>query len=205
MNRGWFFIVPLFLLLVAGNYSCSNCNNCGPSSNYPYVNVRFYNIDSLVKIDDSITVLNDSISTITNLIKQGADSLSSVLNSLNNNLSTMTAIQAVINSAKIKIDSVEGVGSDNFLYFTDSVTHDSLTSFHFPLKMTEGNSEFIIAISGRKDTLSLNYNLISQAYGANIISRAYDLSVEESTYDSIKMICKKDSCFSNDVTLNIYF
>ncbi len=193
------------MIMLADFYGCNHCDDCGPSSNYPYVNVKFYNIDSLTKINDSIAVLNDSINTLNNLVNQGADSLAPVVAALEKNLTSVSAIQGVINSAKIKIDSLAAKDAGNVLYFTDSITHDSLTSFHFPLKMTDGNSEFIITLAGRKDTLGLNYQLISLANGSNIIVQAYDLSIYKSTFDSVNLVCRKDSCFSNDITLKIYF
>jgi hypothetical protein len=45
-------------------YSCQDCDDCGPSQNEPYVILKFFNIDSLLKVRDTLAYLNDSLGRI---------------------------------------------------------------------------------------------------------------------------------------------
>jgi hypothetical protein len=205
MKHGWYLLIFLFILAVIKIPGCTPCNDCGPSENYPYVNVKFYNIDSLLKLQNEINIINDSIAVLDELIAGGADSLTSIKSSLESTLGLLQEGQSKITSGQIKIDALNGTGAGKTLYFTDSVTMDTLTSFRFPLDSYNPKSEFIITINGHDDTLGLNYRLNRVMHGNSIIMSATNLSVFLNTYDSAKLTCKLDSCISNETTLSIYF
>ena len=195
----------MILLSVIAFTGCNKCDDCAPGQNYPFVNVRFYNIDSLVKVENSIAGLNDSIQIINDLITGGNTEWNSVLAILNNKLLSLESAKQKISQGKIRVEKVTAEGTDNNLFFRDSTTHDTLTSFKFPLSLETENSEFFITLPGRIDTLGLKYQLETESYGSGITRRAYNLSVIKNTYDSLKFICKYDSCVSDETTISIYF
>lgn len=205
MKNNWWVFIPLLLLGLAGMPGCEKCKDCGPSDNYPYVNVRFYNIDSLVKLQNKIIVLNDSINILDSLISSGNDSLNSTKSVVQGELNLYQEAVSKINNSEIKIDNLRGSGTGKILYFLDSTTNDTLSYFRFPLDANNTRSEFIVTINGRIDTLGLEYRLNREMHGSLILIRAWDLSLYESSYDSVNLKCKQDSCESNNATLSVYF
>jgi len=194
--------MPLLILAIGVICSCGDCKDCGPSQNYPYFKIRFFNIDSLNKVNASIAETQDSL---TQLIDSGYQESDTVVININNKLTFLENVQTNIRMGKIKIDDVEGTGADKILLFRDSLTNDSLISFNFPLSMSDDKSEFIIHIADRKDTLSVNYQVLTKSEGHSILRRAYGINIITCTYDSIKVSCRKDSCLSNETTLYVYF
>lgn len=205
MKNLWWLFIPLLLLGLIGMPGCEKCKDCGPSENYPYVNVRFYNIDSLVQLQNKISVLNDSISILDRLISGGNDSLNNIKSVFKSKLNLYQEAVSKINNGKIKIEDLRGSGSGKILYFLDTATNDTLSFFRFPLNAENTRSEFIVSIDGHTDTLGVQYRLNREMYGNLIVIRAWDLTVYKNTYDSVNLKCKQDSCESNDATLSIYF
>ena len=106
MKNNWWLLILLFLLGLTSIPGCEKCNDCGPSENYPFVNVRFYNVDSLVKLQDNISLLNDSITVLDTLIAHGSDSLSSTKSLIQNQLNLYQEAVTKINNGEIKIDNL---------------------------------------------------------------------------------------------------
>ena len=202
MKSGYLFILPLLILTIGVICGCGDCKDCGPSQDYPYFKVRFFNIDSLIKVNASITETQDSL---TQLIDSGYQQNDTAVISVRNKLRFLDNVQSNIRKGKIKIAEVEGTGTDKILLFRDSLTNDSLISFNFPLSMSEDKSEFIVHIADRKDTLSVSYQVITKSEGHSILRRAYGINIITCTYDSIKVSCKSDTCLSNETTLYAYF
>jgi hypothetical protein len=50
------------------------------------VNLRFYNIDSLLKVEDTLTILQDSLDTINQKIEEGDTTLSGIKSDLEKEL-----------------------------------------------------------------------------------------------------------------------
>jgi hypothetical protein len=71
--------------------------------------------------------------------------------------------------------------------------------------MDDGNAGYIVDIYGRKDTLSVSYNLETKALGQSILIRAFGLNVSYHTYDSLKISCISETCLTNATTISVYF
>jgi hypothetical protein len=158
-----------------------------------------------VQLQHRIAQLNDSIGILDSLISSGGDSLNTTKSVLQNELNLYQGIVTKINNGEIKIDNLRGNGTGNILRYLDSTTNDTLTSFRFPLNAENSRSEFYVTIVGQVDTLGLEYRLNREMRGDLIMIRAWDLSVYKSTYDSITLKCKQDSCESDKATLSVYF
>lgn len=202
-----FLLSPVIILIfLAGIISaCNECNDCGPGSAYPFFKIRFFNIDSLIKVEEGISIAQDSLDSLNVLIAEGGDEYIPARDQLQNELSRLFVISNNIQNGKIRVESVSGIGTDKIIYYRDSVTHDSLTVFNFPLSMDVGIANYIVDIYGRKDTLSVLYNLETKTLGQSILIRAYELNVSYHTYDSLKISCISETCLSNATTISVYF
>jgi hypothetical protein len=205
MKIGYLFVLPLILLGSVIFSRCSNCTDCGPSHSYPFFIIRFFNVDSLLKVEATIAETQDSIDQVNQLIDSGYVEYDSVLIQLQYDLTYWQNVEKNIKNGKIKINEVEGTGTDNTLVFTDSLTNDSLTTFNFPLSMHADNSEFLIHIAERLDTLSMTYRVVTELSGQSILRRVYGINVTKSTYDSTKVSCRNDTCISNETSIYVYF
>jgi len=117
----------------------------------------------------------------------------------------LTQTVRVIESGKLKLDSLKGIGSDNTLLFQDSLNNDSLQVFNFPLNMQENTSKFVIYIDQFTDTLTLNYNRELEESNDFAIIRAFNLEIENHTFRQIEVDCANENCESNETTITAYF
>lgn len=205
MKYGWIFVLPVSALLLLGFHRCTPCNDCGPQENFPYITLRFFNMDSLAKVDTVLSALQDSLLVLNDSINQGNDQYIPVRDSLQNIATFFQTVQTNIKNGKIRINEVAGEGSNKILFFKDSLTHDSLTTFRFPMAMDKDGSEYLINIAGRIDTLQINYELKTETHGQSIIRLAYGISVTGTSYDSVKISCYHNLCLSNETTISVYF
>jgi len=114
-------------------------------------------------------------------------------------------VRTDINNGKLKIDVVYGPNGEGPIYFRDSVTNDSLTTFPFPLDMNNDSCAFIITINDKENQVSVRYDREMDYASERIIMRVYDLEVAENSYDSAKIICDKNRCISNETKIYFYF
>jgi len=192
-------IVPLGIL------SCQDCTDCGPSTAEPYVNFQFFNIDSLVKVEDTLLVLEDSLDAVLVGIDTGNTELDTIRTGLENQIDTYEQVKQDIENGKIKIDEVWGPNGEGPLYFRDSLTNDSLTTFPFPLDMNYDSCSFIIRINDMDDRVAVSYFREEDYANYRILVRVYELEVTESSYDSVKVICDQNECNSNETKVYLYF
>jgi hypothetical protein len=196
----------ILILITATLFNtCNECNDCGPGGNYPFVRLRFYNIDSLIKAEAGIVVLEDSLEAVSLLISGGNNDLIPLRDELQRRLVTLFLATSSINDGEIRLEQVTGTGAQKILYFRDSLNNDSLRIFNFPLSMDAEDSQFIVAIPGRIDTLDVVYKLRTSARGQSIYRQAYGIQVVYHTYDSIRISCRADSCLSNETSISVYF
>ncbi|MFC2124998.1 hypothetical protein ACFLU5_09320, partial [Bacteroidota bacterium] len=165
------------LTITAWFVGCQECNDCGVLYEEPTVKVKFYNIDSLLKVDSALLVIEDSLGIINEEIENGDTVLIELKEELERIKSGLEKTQQDINNGKLRIEEVNGIGALEPFYFRDSTTNDSLTSFQFPLSMNNNVSTFIIEIEDRIDTLMLGYLLMEDVGGSKIYIRAYDLEL----------------------------
>jgi hypothetical protein len=191
--------VPLGIL------SCQDCRDCGPSTAEPYVNFQFYNIDSLNKVEDTLVVLEDSLEKVMAGIDTGNNDLNEIRVELENSIDVYEQVKNDIEDGKIKIDEVMGPNGEGPIYFTDSLTNDSLTIFRFPLDMNYDSCSYIININGNEDLVGVQYLRDLDYINYQILVRIYEADVTEITYDSAKVICDKTDCISNETTIKVYF
>jgi hypothetical protein len=196
----------IYLILIPLAYSsCQECNDCGPGQNEPFVNLRFYNIDSLLKVADTLAIIQDSLDTVNHRIQEGDTTLTEIKTELEYQKSYYEKVKVNINQGKFKIDEVFGPNGEGPLLFRDSLKNDTLTNFRFPLKMNVDESAFIINFNGESNEIGFNYTREIDRGGDFIVIRVYDLEVFTHTFDSIKMVCNKDKCLSNETIIRIYF
>jgi len=201
LNWSFFFIltVPLGIL------SCQECVDCGPTDAEPVTHFRFFNIDSLNKVEATLTTLGDSLERVIAGIDTGNIDLDTVRMVLETQINLYEQVDTDIKNGKLKIESVYGPNGEGPIYFRDSVTNDSLTTFPFPLDMNYDSCSFIIKIGDREDRVSVNYYREMDYASERIIMMVYDLEVVESSYDSAKVICNKSRCSNNETNIYFYF
>lgn len=200
-RKYWIYLI----LLPLAYSSCQECNDCGPGQNEPFVNLRFYNIDSLLKVEDTLTFIQDSLDTVNQRIQDGDTTLTDIKSALEYQKSVYIKVKNEINQGKIKIDEVFGPNGEGPLFFRDSIKNDSLTNFRFPLDMNHNESLFIINFNGESNQIGFNYTREVDRGGDFIVIRVYDPQLSTYTFDSVKVVCNKDKCLSNETIFRIYF
>ena len=193
------------MALIELSGGCEECKNCGIAYKEPVVNMKFFNIDSLNKVNIALVEVEDSLAKVNEEIDNGNTDLIEIKTELEIQKAGLEATQKDIAQGKIKIEEVTGIDALQPLYFRDSTTNDSLTVFPFPLSMHANTSTFHVEIDDRLDTLTVGYLRAEDVSSNFILIRAFDLSVGSSTYDSAKVICNKDSCLSHETTIYVYF
>jgi len=201
IRKYWIFLV----LFPLAYYGCQECDDCGPSLNESFVNLRFYNIDSLVKVEDTLSIVQDSLDAVNQNIEEGDTTLAMIKEELEKQIVFYSEIKNNINQGKIKIDEVFGGNGEGPLLFRDSLTNDSLSNFRFPLDMNVDESVFIIRIQDETREIGFNYTREIDRGGDYIVVRVYDTQVVNHTFDSVKVICNQEKCLSNETTFRIYF
>ena len=208
-NMGIRVIIRLFLIIgITGLFALSNCeecDECGPSSSETYVNLKFFNIDSLNKINVYLADLQDTLFNLDEEIANGNEGLVPVRDSIQNVYDYYLSVTVNIKNGKIKVNEVYGMNGFGPIYFTDSTTNDSLVNFRFPIDMNNDVSSFIIHINGFTDTLKVQYNRRNTMDNYTVLLEAVDLSLVEHTYDSVRIICNLDSCNSAQTRIYAYF
>ncbi len=186
-------------------YGCQECDDCGPGQQYPYVNLMFFNMDSLVKVENTLENLEDSLQTVNNRIQEGDTTLFDTRDNLQELISLYEESRENINLGKMKIDRVYGVNGQGPLYFRDSTTRDTLTNFQFPLAMDRDQSAFEIHFQDQVNEIGFKYTRQVDQIGKDIVIRVLNIQLLESTFDSVKINCKKSSCLSNETVVDVYF
>jgi len=196
-----------FFLLIGslGFLSCQDCNDCGPAENEPYVSFRFFNIDSLIKVEDTLLVLEDSLDKVIEGIDTGNTELDTIRQVLEEEIDLYNQVYTDIKDGKVKIDEVTGPNGEGPIYFRDSTTNDTLTIFPFPLDMNYDSCSYIIQMAGMTDEVGLIYSHELDYVSERIIMRIYDLEVSKNSYDSAKIVCDKNRCNSNETKIYFYF
>jgi hypothetical protein len=203
ISEYWIFLI----ILLFGVISCEECDDCGPSQNEPYVNLRFFNIDSLIKVQDTLIFLKDSLDRIEEKIQEGDTTLSDEKDAIENSIALYNQVEDDINEGNVRIDEVFGPNGEGPLLFRDSLTNDSLTVFRFPLDMNADESSYIIHFREEGDTneIGFNYRRETDVAGDFVVVRIYDITETGHSFDSIKQVCNKNECISNETTFRIYF
>jgi hypothetical protein len=199
----WSFFVLLTVPL--GILSCQDCRDCGPSTAEPFVYFQFFNIDSLNKVEDTLAILEDSLEIVMAGIDTGNTDLDTIRVELEYSIDVYEQVQTDIENGKIKIDQVVGPNGEGPIYFTDSLTNDSLTTFRFPLDMNYDTCSFVVDINGNEDFVGVQYIREIDYTNYQILVRIYETEVTEYTYDSVKVNCDKTDCISNETTIKVYF
>jgi hypothetical protein len=201
IRKYWIYLILVPLAI----YSCQDCDDCGPSQNEPFVNLRFFNIDSLVKVRDTLAFLNDSLDRIEEAIGAGDTTLTEKKETIESGIDLFDQVENNILDGKIRIDEVFGDGGEGPLLFRDSLTNDSLTVFRFPLDMNRDESSFTIDFGEESNEISFSYIREIDQGGDFIVLRVYDVGVTGHSFDSVRLICNLDQCLSNETTFRIYF
>lgn len=199
----WSFLLVLTAPL--GILSCQDCPDCGPALVEPVTHFRFFNIDSLNKVEDTLFILEDSLDKVIAGIDTGNSDLDTIRMILETQVDLYDQVSTDIKNGKLKIEEVSGPNGEGPIYFRDSVTNDSLTTFLFPLDMNYDSCSFIIKIKDREDRVSVHYEREMDYASERIIMRVYDLEILESSYDSAKVVCGQSKCNSNETSIYFYF
>lgn len=213
-------------------------------SREPAVKLRFFNMDSLLKLNDSIrnidtltkylnidrtavvaqlNTLQDSLSTLDELIAGGREDLGearasvadqiaahtsqqeaigSSLASLNTEKTRLAQVVAVINSGKVLLREIEANGR--------TITfEDSATSFALPLNMNTTSQVYYLEVANRRDTLELTYAVEEDLNERSFIRliATHIQKTENHSFDSVNVHCKSmpEPCSSDETTVNVYF
>lgn len=194
-----------FLLLPWIYFGCQDCDDCGPSQKEPYVILKFFNIDSLLKVEDTLAILNDSLVSVEDKIEEGDTTLYEERDMLQMLIARYEKVENNINQGKIRIESVSGNDGQELLLFRDSTTNDTLRNFRFPLDMNSDQSLFKVNIQDQTNEIRFSYNREIGQSGSDIVVRALNLELLESSFDSAKINCKTSNCFSNETVVDIFF
>ncbi|NQZ75655.1 MAG: hypothetical protein HRT61_06020 [Ekhidna sp.] len=233
--KGSLSILTLFLLIT----SCDPCEDCGAAiSSEPTVSFVFINQDSIQQIDDSLAVFafNDSslTSNIDSLIRL-RDSLQIVNDSIENggiliverqnleqwivnrkmdsmffaelnedadSLSTLfNGVKSTISSGLLEVSQIEVLGTSFIETYEDI---DSATSWKVPLSYQGLFGEYEVRISDRTDRIIIEYENFQEVdEERTLLIRAQDIRVTESTYDSL--INCEVNCLDGETIFTFYF
>ena len=106
-----------------GFLSCQDCTDCGPAENEPYVSFRFFNIDSLTKVEDTLLILEDSLDKVIEGIDTGNTDLDTIRQVLEEEIDLYDQVYTDIKNGKVKIDEVTGPNGEGPIYFQDSIIY----------------------------------------------------------------------------------
>ncbi len=109
--------------------------------------------------------------------------------------------KALYNKGKVLVEQIIGVGGPDISYLQDSL----VTSFGLPLRPQTDTATYYFFYDDLADTLQLVYerNVLQTIDGIRL--QMYDLRDSRSTFDSLKIICRKRNCTNNESTIEAYF
>ena len=210
----------LFFIFCFGTliYSFTQCEDSEPEifGIEPTINVRFFNIDSVLQlqiriadIQGLISDIDDSLDVIDSLEDNGLgnfdeeqDALNAEKDSLNDVLGGLTSQKSNVESGLIKLDSLLGEGAAQSRIFTDT-----FDAYRFILNTHADVSRFFIFFNRQVDTLTLFYSRnIVEKEGSIVIEALLDTTTILHSFDSISVECRENTnCLSDDATLDFYF
>ena len=128
-KKALFIIIFSIISGAAWLGGCQECDDCGIKYNEPLVNIKFYNIDSLLKVDSTLVIVEDSLEIVNDAIENGDTTLFEIKDQLEQIKSGLEKTQNDILKGKLRIEVVNGIDGLDPLYFRDSISNDSLTIF----------------------------------------------------------------------------
>lgn len=209
--------IPAFLIFCTTLLLCYCTEDDGltPLNDEAFVNARFFNVDSLVKVNQTITELdsvillyNDSISVARDSVENGNADYEPILadyratrDQLRNNKTGLEGVRTQLQNGVLKIQQITGPGTEKTLLFGDSTNR-----YRLPLNANQNFSTFYIQKEERADTVTLFYDMEFDIRERVIGKRAF-LNIEnfQHTYDSINFSCIDPECISNGATIRFYY
>lgn len=194
--------------------SCDPCTDCQPVSIEPNIEATFYNIDSLVAVQDSLVIIDtlrvvtDSLLFLVDSASRGGEyeteiaSIEGFIDGLTDWRSditdsvfadTLVYLRSELNVQVTRINT----GSNPVNYFELvntglSTDYDSAVIHQFPLFMREEASSLYFEIGEEAFTLDINYDLYDELTADKIVKRrAYILSMTQTGFDSLFCLCNQ--------------
>ncbi len=209
--------IPTFLIFCTTLLLCYCTEDDGlsPLNDEAFVNARFFNMDSLVKVNqgiaelDSVILLyNDSITVARDSVENGNEDYEPVLadlratrDQLRVNKTEFEGVRTQLQNGVLKIRQITGLDTEKSLVFGDSTNR-----YRLPLNASQNFSTFFIQKEERTDTLTLFYEMEFDI-NERVIRRLAFLDIQnfQHTYDSIITSCIDPECISNGATIRLYY
>ena len=217
-------IVISVLVLVA----CDPCTNCDSVSLEPKVSMKLINADSLMTIQDSVSVVDtlifvvDSLNRVNAAIEEGEFGyedekalLEEFIDSqtdlrLTNedfrgylvaNRSIMLTIKRTIESGSVLVSQIDYSFSD-----LNQTFEDSTTLYELVLSSFDERTDYLLYLDDQEYDLRIDYVLKE---GLNldhqIVRRAFIENVQSALFDSLKVECESVECLDGETVITCYF
>ena len=217
-------IVISVLILVA----CDPCTNCDSVSLEPTVSVKLINADSLMTIQDSVSVVDtlivvvDSLNRVNAAIEDGELGyedekalLEEFIDSQTNlrlvendfrgylvaNRTKMLSIIRTIESGSVLVSQIDYSFSD-----LNQTFEDSTTLYELVLSSFDERTDYLLYLDDQEYDLRIDYVLKE---GLNldhqIVRRAFIENVQSALFDSLKVECEGVECLDGETVITCYF
>lgn len=202
------YLQIILLGIAAFIFSCDVEEDCVGCDLNPKVKLEFKATGTRALYDSLLDAINEDISVFTDsLSTQLPDDVRSNIMEL---LSTLRVDSAKYDEAinlfrvgKIKIGTIEAMGSAGFEQFNDSTIRD----FAIPVNMQRDTSQYVFHYHDHIDTLQVHYQreITQNLEGVRMRIKEIAVNEEITTFDSVKVKCYSSNCSNDITTIEVYF
>lgn len=198
----------LIAIIISGIYGCNECSDCVPRKSEPGIRVSFFADEELKEtrriFDSLVLVLKADRALLDTIQPQYKDTLSLAMESLISDSSLVALKIDHFVRGKTWIDEIGGLGSEAGSHFADTLVD---RNFILPLNMNGDKSVYYFHYFDRIDTLALEY---IRTIGQNLDGvrmQISNLSIDKNltTFDSVRLNCRRSNCINSESTIEIYF
>jgi hypothetical protein len=200
----WLLLVALVLLF----QGCEECSNCVPRKTEPSIRVNFYTDNALSEaliILDSLAFILEADRTLLDTIEfQYRDSLVAVIDFLVSDSTRFAERIANFRAGKTRVDQLGGIDMEQGSHFSDTLIN---RDFLLPLNASRDKSIYYFQYFGYTDTLALEYIRSIDQNLDGVRMKISDLKIDTSltTFDSVRLRCKKNICSGKNSVVEIFF